>query len=111
MLLFRGRVRIPTYAIGGTCAGAPRERFLPVSGGSRIRTCVGIRRQVYSLVPLAARASPQRQGRSSVEGPLAQTGMGCSVAWPPRPQEDLMRRFVPGAACLALLALVVSPLA
>src|SRR3954451_19045899 len=42
---------------------------------------------------------------------LAQMGPALYRRLAPSPQEGPMRRFLAGAACLALLALVVSPLA
>ena len=42
-----------------------------LGGPRRIRTSVGVRRQVYSLLPLATRASTHRPGRRDSEGMVA----------------------------------------
>ncbi len=41
------------------CASDSATCFLVLSGEGRIRTSVGLRRQIYSLLPLAARAPPR----------------------------------------------------
>ena len=49
------------------CQLSYTRTVLSVSGQSRIRTCVGVIRQIYSLVPLAARPSARKSNSLSIQ--------------------------------------------
>ena len=68
-----------TFSVGPCWFGAPH------SGQSRIRTCVGITRQIYSLVPLAARPS----ARCVRLAPFPANGRTDSKLFEPEPYRSL----------------------